>query len=49
MGNGELVEKKIADIAKRYHYFKAVREQGFDFAGCRREVEALVNGSADGK
>ena len=38
MGNG-----KMEEIAKRYHYFQAVRDPSFDFEGFRREVEALVN------
>ena len=37
------IEDRIASIAKRYHYFQAVRDPSFDFKGFRREVEALVN------
>jgi hypothetical protein len=37
------IEDRIAAIAKRYHYFQAVRDPSFDFKGFRREVEALVN------
>lgn len=39
-------EDRIASIAKRYHYFQAVRDPSFDFKGFRREVETLVNASA---
>ena len=45
-GNGERVEEKIAEIAKRYHFFPSVRDPSFDFGGFRREVESLVNDSA---
>ena len=44
--DGERIEEKMADIAKRYHYYPAVRDPSFDFASFRREVEALVNGPA---
>ena len=42
-GNGERIEKTIAEIAKRYHFFPSVRDPSFDFKGFRREVESLVN------
>ena len=42
---GAALEKRMADIAKRYHFFASVRDPSFDFAGFRREVEALVNES----
>ena len=45
-GKREAVEKKIAEIAKRYHFFPSVRDPSFDFGGFRREVESLVNDPA---
>ena len=45
-GNGEWGTGKIEEIAKRYHYFPAVRDPSFDFKGFRREVESLVNAPA---
>lgn len=45
-GSGEEVGKKIAEIAKRYHFYPSVRDANFDFGGFRREVESLVNAPA---
>ncbi len=44
--NGGAIAGKVADIAKRYHYFQSVRDPSFGFHDFRREVESLVNGSA---
>ena len=43
---GAAFEKRMADIAKRYHFFASVRDPSFDFEGFRREVDALVNDTA---
>jgi|GEM_PF-164129 len=42
MPNGG-IEGRIAEIARRYHYFPTMRDPSFDFEGFRREIEALVN------
>jgi len=40
------VSDRVAEIAKRYHFFPSVRDPSFDFGGFRREVESLVNDPA---
>ena len=47
-GGGDLVgvSERMAEIAKRYHFFPSVRDPSFDFGGFRREVESLVNDPA---